>query len=196
MTASGCPKPITAAEIVDYLTGEVSDAASDQIEEHVFTCAECAGRLEETEALGRRIAAAMREGRVHTLVTDAVLNRLARDGVRVRTYTVAPGDVVPCAVWADDDLVVTRIRADLTGVDSVTVVAQLEKGDEISRLDDVPIRAGQREIIHAIPAALLRQLPSARIRVTVSTRSNDVERALGECILQHAGTFDRASGHA
>jgi hypothetical protein len=37
-------------------------------------------------------------------------------------------------VWAGDDLVVARIRADFTGVDAVTIVTRRASGDEIGRL--------------------------------------------------------------
>ena len=66
------------------------------------------------------------------MVTDAILNRLAADGVRVRTYTLEGTGIVPCAVWAGDDLVVARIRADLVDVDSVTIVTRQASGEEIA----------------------------------------------------------------
>ena len=80
------------------------------------------------------------------MVTDAILNRLAADGVRIRMYTLEGESIVPCAVWAGDDLVVTRIRADFAGVDAVNIVTRQASGDEIGRIADVAVRPGQREI--------------------------------------------------
>ncbi len=125
-------------------------------------------------------------------MTAAVLNRPARDGVRIRAYAPWPGEVVPCAVWADDDLVVTRIHADLADIDSVTLMTHLDTGEEISRLADLPVREGRAEIIREIPAALLRHLPSGRIRLTVSGRIAGVERTVSEYVLEHAGAFERS----
>ena len=192
MTDPRCATPVALSDIVDYWAGDLSAADVDRIEEHVFTCAECARQLAEGAALARGIAVVVREGHFHSLVTDALLNRLAMDGVRMRTYVLDPGDVVPCSVWADDDLVVTRIRADFSGVDSVTVVTRLGSGEEIGRLSDVTVRPGQGEIIDAISAALLRRLPSTLVRMTVSARAASREWTLGEYVLEHAGTFDRA----
>ena len=192
MTDPRCATPIEFVDIVDYWAGDLSAVDVDRIEEHVFTCAGCARQLAEGEALARGIAAVVREGRFHSLVTDALLNRLAMDGVRMRTYVLEPGEVVPCSVWADDDLVVTRIRADFSGVDSVTVVTRLDSGEEISRLSGVTVRPGQVEIIDAISAALLRRLQSTLVRMTVTARAARGEWALGDYVLQHAGTFDRA----
>lgn len=194
MTETRCTTPIEFVDIVDYWTGDLAGTTGDRIEEHVFMCTACERRFAESEALARGIVAVVREGRFHSTVTDAVINRLAKDGVRIRAYALEPGDVVPCAVWADDDLVVTRIRADLAGVDSVSIVTRLASGEEISRLSDVPVRPGQGELINAISASLLRQLPSTGIRLSVTGRAADVERAIGEYVLEHAGAFDRSSG--
>ena len=88
MTDTRCPAPIGFADVVDYWAGDLTRAEEDRIEEHVFTCADCARELAAAEALARGIAAVAREGRLHSVVTDAILNRLAADGVRVRTYTL------------------------------------------------------------------------------------------------------------
>ena len=191
MTDTHCPAPIGLADVVDYWAGDLTRADEDRIEEHVFACADCARELAAAEALARGIAAVAREGRLHSVVTDAILNRLAADGVRVRMYTLEGPGIVPCAVWADDDLVVARIRADFADVDSVTVVTRLASGDEISRLSDVAVRPGQREILNAFSAAHLRKLPATRVRVTVTAQIGGGERTIAEYSLEHAGAFDR-----
>jgi hypothetical protein len=123
MTDTRCPTPIGFANVGDYWAGDLTPAEQDRLEKHVFTCADCARELAAAEALARGIAVVAREGRFHSVVTDAMLNRLAADGVRIRMYARRAG-IVPCSVWADDDLVVSRIRADFSGVDSVTIVAR------------------------------------------------------------------------
>ena len=195
MTDTRCAAPIGFAAVVDYWAGDLTRAEEDRIEEHVFTCADCARELAAAEALGRGIAAVAREGRLRSVVTDAILNRLAADGVRVRMFTLEGTGIIPCAVWADDDLVVARIRADLAGVDSVTIVTRQASGDEISRLSDVAVRPGQREILNAFSAAHLRKLPPTRVGVTVTGKIGDSERTIAEYTLEHAGAFDRNPAH-
>jgi hypothetical protein len=196
MTHSRCPSPIAFADVVDYWAGDLTLAEGDRIEEHVFSCADCARELAEAKALADGIAAVVREGRLQSVVSDAILNRLAADGVRVRMYTLDGAGIVPCAVWADDDLVVARIRADFTDVDSVTIVTRQASGDEISRLSDVAVRPGQREILNAFSAAHLRKLPPTRVHVTVTAQVRTVERTIAEYTLEHAGAFDRLAGGA
>ena len=60
--------------------------------------------------------------------------------------------------------------------------------------EGVRVSYGQSEIIDAISASLLRQVPSARVRLTVTTAMGNGERTLGDYVLEHAGTFDRSSG--
>ena len=195
MSGTRCAAPIVFAEVVDYWAGDLTRADEDRIEEHVFSCADCAREFAAVEALARGIAGVTREGRFHSIVTDAILNRLAADGVRVRTYTLEGPGIVPCAVWADDDLVVSRIRGDFAGVDSVTIVTRQASGEEISRLADVDVRPGQREILNAFSAAHLRKLPATRVRVTVTAQNAGVERTLADYTLDHAGAFDRPAAH-
>jgi hypothetical protein len=200
MTDMRCPAPIGFADVVDYWAGELTESEEDRIEEHVFGCAECARELAAAEGLARDVAAVVREGRLHTVVTDAILNRLAADGVRVRMFTLEGEAVVPCAVWAGDELVVARIRADFAGVDAISIVTRQASGEEIGRLSDVAVRPGQREILTAFSAARLRTLPATRVHVSVTAPAGGPgmggrgERTLGEYTLEHGGALDRPSG--
>jgi anti-sigma factor RsiW len=194
MTDTRCPTPLGFADVVDYWAGDLTPAEEGRIEEHVFTCTDCARELAAAEALARGITAVARDGRLHSVVTDAILNRLAADGVRIRMFTLEGTEIVPCAVWADDDLVVSRIRADFAGVDSVTIVARQASGEEISRLSDVGVRPGQREILNAFSAAHLRKLPATRVHLTVTAQIGSGERTVAAYTLEHAGAFDRPAG--
>jgi anti-sigma factor RsiW len=191
MSDTRCPAPIGFTDVVDYWAGDLSQAQEGRIEEHTFTCAECARELAAAGVVAGGIAAVAREGRLHSVVTDAILNRLAADGVRIRTFTLEGTGIVPCAVWADDDLVVSRIRADLAGVDAVTIVTRRASGEEIGRLSDVPVRPGQHEILNAFSAAHLRALPATRVHVTVTAQVGSGQQTLAEYTLEHAGAFDR-----
>jgi len=191
MIESRCPVPIAFADGVDYWSRDLTPSEEERIEEHVFTCAECARDLAAAEALARGIAEVARQGRLHSVVSEAILNRLAADGVRIRAFTLDGSGIVPCAVWADDDLVVTRIRADFAEAEAVTIVARQASGEEISRLSGVAVRPGQREILSAFSAAHLRKLPATRVRVTVTAPLAGGERTIAEYTLEHAGAFER-----
>lgn len=188
MTAE-CSHPLSPADVFDYLAGELAGREEARIEEHLFSCPACAAALAESEALARSVRLLVRSGQFHALVSDAVLNRLARDGVRVRTFSLRPGDVVPCAVWEDDQVIVTRLRGDFSGARTVSVVATLADGEELSRNEDVTLRPGQDELVDAIAADWLRQLPATTVRLRVTASSGAEERLLGEYTLTHAGSL-------
>jgi hypothetical protein len=187
VTTADCAHPISSADIFDYWAGELEPSDEERIEAHVFACAACAALLAEGEALASGLRGIVRSGMFHALVSESVLNRLARDGVRVRTYALDPGDVVPCAVWDDDEVVVTRLRGDFSDVDIVSVVATLATGQELSRSEGVEVRPGQRELIDAISAEWLRQLPATMVRLRVTVTRGGEEQLLSEYTLAHAG---------
>ena len=194
MSDTRCSTPIEFAEIVDYWSGDLTEADEHRIDEHVFGCANCARELATVETMGRGIAAVAREGRFRGVITDSILNRLSADGLRIRMFTLDGPTVVPCAVWAGDDLVISRIRADFTDVDVVTIVSRQASGEEISRISDVAIRPGQREILNAFPADHLRKLPATRVQITVTGHVGSAERTIAEYTLEHGGSFDRSAG--
>ena len=137
MTHSPCPQPLSGDDIVDYWAGELDVQTEARVEEHVFACGTCAAAFAQGEAMASGIRALVRAGMFQALVPEAVLNRLARDGARLRTFTLSPGDVVPCAVWEDDDVIVTRLRGDFSGIGSVRVVYP-------GRLQTLPSRSTTR----------------------------------------------------
>ena len=112
-----CRTPIPEETLLDYWAGDLADGYEmNQVEEHLFACGECSARLAQLVALGTGLGTLARQGRISGTVSRAVLNRLQRDGVHVRLFSLVPGETVPCAVFPGDDLIVTFLRADFSGV--------------------------------------------------------------------------------
>jgi hypothetical protein len=188
-TDQTCP---SFSELADYWTPDIAPADIESIEAHVFECQRCAQLLATTEQLRSGIVMLARSGNVQAFVTDAVLNRLARDGVRVRSYALGPGESVQCAVWADDEVMLTRLRADFGGVESVDAEMRLDTGEQWGRATDVPIRAGASELLLALPASAVRTVPKMPMRLTLR-RSADTPggEILAEYTFLHEGALDR-----
>ena len=188
--------PVTCpsfGELADYWTSDVTPADAEQIEAHIFECDRCARLLAEADRLRAGIGALARSGNVQAFVTDAVLNRLARDGVRVRYYALSPGESVRCAVWSDDDVLVTRLRADFTGVESVDAEMRLDSGEPWGHTTDIPVPAGATELVMALPAALVRTAPNVPIRLTLrASAASGNTAALAEYIFDHQGSMERS----
>ena len=189
MTAPGCDR-MTLAELTDYAAGELSDTEAAGIEEHLFSCAECAARAAELDALVRAIPPAVRSAQVGGFVTDDVLNRLARDGVHVRTFVLSPGAVVPCAVWEDDEVMVLRLRANFAGASEVTM-SQRIAGNEVVRSTGHVAAGSPGEMIYTLSAAWVRQLPVVNVEVLLTAHEEGEERTIGSYTLVHGGALQR-----
>jgi len=181
---------IGIADLTDYAAGELPDAEAAAIEEHLFSCADCGRRAQEFDALVLGVRAAVRSADVGGFVTDALLNRVARDGVRVRTYALSPGAIVPCAVWDDDELLAIRLRGDFGDANEFTL-SQRVAGTEVSRATGQVAAGTHGEIIYTLPATWVRQLPVAEVDVVLTAREGDEERPIGRYTLVHGGFLHR-----
>jgi hypothetical protein len=189
MNATAC-EWITLDALTDYAAGELPEADAAAIEDHLFACADCSARAAEFEALLRVIPAAVRTVEFGGFVTDAVLNRLARDGARVRTFSLTPGAVVPCAVWDDDEIMALRLRADLHGASEVTLT-QTVGGTEVIRATSQVGAGTPGELIFLTPAAWVRELPVVDVEVRLSGSIGGEERPIAHYTLMHGGLLHR-----
>lgn len=181
---AGCGTPIAETALVDYWAGEGTADQTARIEAHVFECGECAARLEHLASLGAGLAELVRQGRVSGIVSRTLVNRMQRDGVRVRLYAVSPGETMPCAVFPSDDLVVAALRADFSGVPGAMLSVRGPDNSTMSELDDIPVSSSEGNVLWALPGAVAQQFPSMRLQLTLT--STGTERAvLGEYVLEH-----------
>ena len=182
----GCDAPIADDTLLDYWVRDVTDSGeTDPLEEHLFACADCSARLQQIASLGAGLTALVRRGRVSGIVSRSLLNRLQRDGVHVRLFSLSPGETVPCAVFPGDDLVITVLRADLSSVDAVTLSVRGPGGSSIGTADDVPVSRLDGEVLWAWPAALVRQMPSMRLQITLAS-AGDTGAELATYALDHS----------
>jgi hypothetical protein len=182
-----CQSPIPDGTLVDYWARDLADGdETDRVEEHLFACGDCSARLHRLGALGPGLATLVRQGRVSGIVSRALLNRMQRDGIHVRMYSLVPGETLPCAVFPGDDLVVAALRADFSGVDAVTLSVTGPGDSPSGEIDDVPVSGLDGEVLWATPAAVVRQMPSMRLQLTLA--SVGATRAeLGTYVLDHSG---------
>lgn len=189
MNTPACER-IALADLIDYTAGELPEAAAAALEEHLFSCAGCGARAAELDELVRAIGPVVRSAEVGGFVTDAVLNRLAREGVRVRSYALSPGAIVACAVWDDDELMALRLRGDFGGGSEFTLTQRIA-GTEVNRATGQVAASSHGEIIYTVPAAWVRQLPFAEVEVVLTARQDGEDRPIGSYTLVHEGLLHR-----
>ena len=106
-------------------------------------------------------------------------------------YSLVPGETVPCAVFPGDDLVVAALRADFSGVEAVTLSVTGPGDSPGGEIDEVPVSGPDGEVLWATPAAVVRQMPSMRLQLTLASAS--APRAeLGRYVLDHSASTSPA----
>jgi len=177
-------------QLADYWLGDVSPEAEAAIEEHLFECAACSELLAWVSRFGEALKAAARRGNVGMLVTPEFLERLVREGFRVRSYAPPSGGDVQCTVTKSDDLLMGRLRADLSSARRIDAVVSSESGTMNFRIEDVPFRAVvDAELVWNQPMDLARA--SGRdvmvIRLVAATEG---DRLLAEYTFRHTPTVE------
>ena len=176
--------PIDIQRLVAYWLGE---ADTEQLEEHLFACAECSARLEEIAALGAGVRAVVREARVAAVISGPFLEALRRQGMRIREYRVPAGGSVDCTLLAHEDAVVSTVEAPLAGVARLDALMRVEAGGEVTeaRVEDVPFDAASGEVVLLQSSEMLRRLPAHVHRLRLVAVEGKAERVVGEYTFVH-----------
>lgn len=181
----GCTAPIPFAALVEYWCGELDAEAEARIEEHFLGCVSCSARLEALAALSSGVRAAFREGALHAAISAPFLAEMKRQAMRVREYPVAPGGSVHCTIAADDDAVVSRLKAPLAGIGRLDLVSMTERGELHFRLEDIPFDPDAGEVIFCPAAAALKRRSAYIDHVRLLAVGEDGERTLGDYTFIH-----------
>ena len=188
MRVPACANPIAFDTLVAYWLGELPAAADAPIEEHIFGCGHCTRRLDELAALAVGIRAVVRRGAVQAVITQPFLEQMKRQGMRIREYRLEPGERVACTIGADDDAVVSRLRAPTAGVQRVDMLQSVDLGDERVqqwRLEDVPFDPDAGEVLSLPSAVELKRMPALLLRVRLVAVDESGERSLGDYTFAH-----------
>lgn len=181
-----CLNPIDAAVLADYWLAALPKPEEDAAEEHLFTCDECGARLREVIALAEGVRRIAREGSLRMVVSDAFLKRAAADGLRIREYAPPAGGGVQCTVTAEDDFLIGRLAANLTGAKRVDLCLCDERGVEQLRLPDIPVGSGAGNVVYQESITFAKSMPSSTmIARLVAFDDAGGERLLGEYTFNH-----------
>jgi Putative zinc-finger len=181
-----CPDPIDAAILADYWLGALGGAEEEDVEKHLLECDRCGERLREVIALADGVRSLAREGSLRMIVSDAFLKRAAEEGLRIREYAPPPGGGVQCTVTAEDDILIGRLAADLSGAKRVDLCLCDELGVVQLRLPDIPVRPGAGGIAFQESITFLKAAPTNKmIARLVTVDEAGGERLLGEYTFNH-----------
>lgn len=181
-----CANPIDAAILADYWVGALPDSEQEVVEEHLLGCDLCGARLSEIIALAEAVRDVAHGGSLRMVVSEEFLKRAAEEGLRVREYAPPRGGSVQCTVKAEDDLLIGRLAANLSGAKRVDLCICDPNGIEQLRLPDIPVHRGASEIIYQESITFAKAMPTSKmIARLVALDETGSERVLGEYTFDH-----------
>ena len=157
-----CSNPIDAAVLADYWLAALASSEEEAVEEHLLDCDRCGARLREVIALAEGVRNLAREGSLRMVVSDAFLKRAAEEGLRVREYAPPPGGGVQCTVTAEDDILIGRLAANLSGAKRVDLCICDERGVEQLRLPDIPVHSGAGSVAYQESITFAKAAPTTK----------------------------------
>jgi hypothetical protein len=181
-----CENPIGFETLVAYWLGEVPEKREAMLEEHLLSCAYCTERLEGLAALASGVRAAVKDGKVSMVVSEPFVEAMKHAGLCLREYRLEPGGSVNCTIRADDDAVISRIRAPLAGVKRLDVVRMRGGGEPEVRLADVPFDAETGEVLMIPSAAWLKTMPAFTMRMRLIAVGEAGEKQIGDYTFNHS----------
>lgn len=137
-----CANPLSFETLVAWWTGELPDAESARVEEHLFACDACA--VASTRLA--RLAAGLRE-HLPPIISHSLRDRLLAKGTRIRNTPVDAGVEARALFSLDVDLLVHVLRADLSRAERVDVEVVLQGWPEPILCEGVPFDAKSGEVL-------------------------------------------------
>jgi hypothetical protein len=192
---ANCSTPIEAATLMDYWLAALPPPAEEAVEEHLLTCDPCGDQLREVIALSEDLRTLARSGSLRVVVNDGFVQHARKSGHRVREYAPPRGGSVACTVAAEDDVLVARLAADLSGSTRVDLAFCDAEGIERQRLTDIPVRADAGGVIYQESITFAKASPSnTMIARLVAVDADGAERLVGEYTFNHTRTIPGPAG--
>jgi hypothetical protein len=179
-----CERPLSDPVLIEWWTGEVQGPERRFVEEHLLGCDSCSARARVLSVLAEGVASLVRIGRIQTVVTAEVVERMRREGRKVREYRVNAGGGVQCTVAPDDDFLVARLQARLEPGERLDLFSRIDDGPE-SRVPDLPCIPGAFEVIVAEPVDEIGARPAHVQRLRLVAVGTKGERLIGEYTFNH-----------
>ena len=185
-----CSNPIDAAVLADYWLAALPASEEATVEEHLLACDQCGALLREVIALAEGVRNVAREGSLRMIVSDEFLKRAAEEGLRIRLYAPPAGSSVNCTVTADDDFLIARLAANLSGAKRVDLSICDERGVEQLRLPDIPVRPGAADVVYQESITHAKAAPTSKLIARLLTFDEaGAEHILGEYTFNHTRTI-------
>ena len=169
--------------LLAYWLDELEDGEAADVEAHLFECDDCTARLRELLQLRDAVKREFLAGDVPSPVSADFVRRLKDDGLRLREYSLVPGDSIACTAAPHDDLLVAHLNADLTGVRQLDI--EYDDAGGVRRARHLPFNATADEVTLIAPTNVLKAMQAVSQRMRLYAVTLDSERLIGEYTFNH-----------
>ena len=141
-----CSNPATWETLVDYWAGDLDDASTGLLEEHLFACADCTAASARAAAVTETARAA-----IPPVVSRERLQRLRARGARIRENDFRPGERREVRFASDTDLLIHRLGGlDLTDAERVGFQVTIEStGQLVTSMEAAPFDPAEGAVLVA-----------------------------------------------
>lgn len=169
---SSCARPLPFETLVAYWAGDLEPARSDEVEEHVFSCALCTKVSARIAAIAERYRAL-----IPPVVTRAMVDELRARGLHVEDNAVTP-EVRSHVVFAQQDVFIHHLGGlSLEDAERVDVLAQVEEtGELIFEQLTVPFERARGEVLVSCQRHFAAFPPNILFVVTTTDRGGAERR--------------------
>ena len=172
--------------LLDYWLDDSDAATTDAVDEHLIACAACGQSLDELIALGDGVRSAFRAGMVSGVATEAFVQRLAAQGLRVREYRLAHNGSVNCNVAPDDQLLVAHLALPLHGIERLSALTQFStEPGVLHEMPDIPFDPQAAGVLYIAPLARVRALPAHTMQLTLLAEEPAGRREVARYTFHH-----------
>ena len=188
-TSAMCPARVDPAVLADYWLALLPAPKEEAVELHLLECDVCGQHLRGIIAIAEALRALARSGTLRVILGETFVRHVEQTGLRVRQYDLAPGQIVPCTISADDDLLVARLAVRLSEAERVDLSFRDAQGIERGRMNDIPVRANAEHVIFQESATFAKAAPSSSMLARLlAVGADGAECLLGEYFFQHTRT--------
>ena len=183
-----CENPISIDQLADYWAAALSPDEEDRVEAHLMSCDLCGARLRKIIAMGEAIRSLARKGELRVIISSEFLERAAKEGLRARQYAPPNHGSVECTVTSKDDLLISRLAADLSDAKRLDLVFAEPGGTH--RMQDIPFNPEAREVIMSVSVPYVRSLPANVATMQLISVDESGEQVIGEYRFNHTPSED------
>ena len=181
-----CQTPLDLTTLIAYWIGELDTEKENAVEEHLLGCDACNANAQLLADVAGGIRALVGQGAISAVLSEDFLTRAAANGLQVREYRVPCNGSVNCTIAPDDDLLVARLEAQLSGIERVDLLMLDSHGKGLERVDDIPFDPAAGSVVVASRTADVRALPKVTSRMRLVAVAQGAERVVGEYTFNHS----------